>query len=100
MGNRLPDVSVDCRVGPYRLIGTLGNRYERGILLTRYAKLKAKDLLCTWLHHLLAGICGEPFSHTLLLMKDMKARFESTNQTGSGLEDLIDIFVHGKKICI
>ena len=30
-------------------------------------------------------------------MKDMKARFESTNQTGQGLEDLIDLFAHGKK---
>jgi exodeoxyribonuclease V gamma subunit len=35
-----------------RLVGKLGNRYENGSLIYRYADLKGKDFICAWLHAL------------------------------------------------
>ncbi len=96
LGKALADVSVDCRVGPYRIIGTLRNRYERGIMLTRYAKMKGKDLLCAWLYYLLAEALGEPCSHTLLMMKDMKVIFRESHSSEPGLEDLVHLFIRGQ----
>jgi exodeoxyribonuclease V gamma subunit len=96
MGKRLPDLSIDYHVGPYRLLGTLKNRYERGNLLTRYANLKGKDLLGAWLHHLLALGAKQGGAQTLLIMKDKSAGFDETSQDGPGLEELIRLFVHGK----
>ena len=53
LGRSLEDLAVDVKVGRYRLIGGLGNRYQNGSLFYRFADLKGKDLLIAWLHHLI-----------------------------------------------
>ena len=53
LGCPLADMAVDLKVGSYRLIGTLSNRFQNGSLHYRYAELKGKDLLVSWLHHLI-----------------------------------------------
>lgn len=56
IGAPLDDLPVDIHVPApdrtYRLVGKLGNRYENGSLIYRYANLKGKDFICAWLHAL------------------------------------------------
>jgi len=53
LGEPLDDLPIDISVGGYRLVGKLGNLYERGSLFYRYADLKGKDFVCALLHHLI-----------------------------------------------
>jgi len=53
LGAPLDDLPIDISVGGYRLVGKLGNLYERGSLFYRYADLKGKDFVCALLHHLI-----------------------------------------------
>lgn len=55
VGAALPERLFDLRIGSYRLVGKLGNLYQRGSLLFRYSNLKGKDLLQAWLQHLVAN---------------------------------------------
>jgi exodeoxyribonuclease V gamma subunit len=49
----LDDLAVDLKIGGYRLVGKLGNRFQNGSLHYRYANLKGKDFVAAWLQHLL-----------------------------------------------
>ncbi len=51
MGPRLVDVPLDFNVGNYRLVGSMSNVYENGVMLVRYGKLRGRDLLSAWIHH-------------------------------------------------
>ncbi|HEY8098019.1 MAG TPA: exodeoxyribonuclease V subunit gamma, partial [Methylobacter sp.] len=53
LGAALDDLPIDITVNGYRLVGKLGNLYERGNLFYRYADLKGKDFVCALLHHLI-----------------------------------------------
>lgn len=52
MGARVTDMPLDLEAGEYRLMGTLSNLYENGVLLVRYGNLRGRDLLAGWIHHL------------------------------------------------
>lgn len=97
MGSPLADVSIDCRIGPYSLSGILQNRYENGILLTRYGHLRAKDLLRGWVHHLLGKEHDENLLQTRVVMKDKMVVFRSASGAGPSLEELIALYIHGKR---
>jgi len=53
LGAALDDLPIDINISGYRLVGKLGNLYERGSLFYRYADLKGKDFICALLHHLI-----------------------------------------------
>lgn len=53
LGEASADLPVDLTIGPYRLIGKLGNLYQNGSLLYRYTSLKGKDFVAACLQHLL-----------------------------------------------
>ncbi len=80
MGEALDDLPIDItlqtngdpqaegaqnNVKSYRLVGKLGNRYQNGSLIYRYADLKGKDFVCALLHHLLINLL-EPQTTVLL----------------------------------
>jgi exodeoxyribonuclease V gamma subunit len=52
MGKKCVDIPFDLTAGNYRLFGTLGNLYENGIMLLRFGRLRGRDLLAGWIHHL------------------------------------------------
>jgi exodeoxyribonuclease V gamma subunit len=93
MGRPLENRLFELRVGTYTLTGNMANRYEGGLLLFRYAKMKGKDLLSSWLHHLVANRLYSKIS-TILVTTDQIVRF-SHDGTGPELEKLLDIFVAG-----
>ncbi len=54
MGQEQPDLPFDLMLGDCRLMGTLDNIHEKGVLLLRFGKLRGRDLLTGWMYHLLA----------------------------------------------
>ncbi len=94
MGKRIADVSIDLVVGGYNLRGTLGNLYEKGSLLTRYARLKGKDLLCGWLYYLLLSRLEGVNKHTLIVSMDAQHCFFDC-QPKPDLEKYVHHFVEG-----
>jgi exodeoxyribonuclease V gamma subunit len=65
IGISIDDLAVDIKIGGYRLIGKLGNRYHNGSLLYRYADLKGKDFVAAWLHHLILNRLREQPTYLL-----------------------------------
>jgi exodeoxyribonuclease V gamma subunit len=78
MGAPLDDLPVDIHVPAhghmgtsYRLVGKLGNRYENGSLIYRYADLKGKDFICAWLHALCINQVQEQQTYLLSADEDL-----------------------------
>jgi exodeoxyribonuclease V gamma subunit len=71
LGQPLDDLLVDIKVGSYRLVGKLTNRYENGSLFYRYADLKSKDFICAWLHHLIINQVQEQTTCLLSIDEDL-----------------------------
>ncbi len=95
MGERLPDVVVDLRVGPYHLGGMLGNRYEGGFMSARYGDLRGKDLLGGWLRHRIGALCG--INATKIIMKDRRVAFGPEELPGPGLREMIEVYLRGRQ---
>ena len=51
-GNRLPPRAVELDVAGFRLTGTIDELYPGGLVHYRYARIKARDLIRLWVHHL------------------------------------------------
>ncbi len=96
MGSRLPDQAIDHVVGGYHLKGQLSNLFENGILLSRYATLKGKDLVMGWIHHLLMGLFPECRQGAIILAKDRVIRFiETEGEEVPDLASLLELYVEG-----
>ncbi len=95
MGQSLPDLPIDLQVGEYRLIGQLTGIYENGILLARYSKCKGKDLLKTWIHHLLLAAATPAPATTHLLTKELDRCFPPCADPQSRLGELLTIYHEG-----
>ncbi|MFN2353745.1 MAG: exodeoxyribonuclease V subunit gamma [Desulfopila sp.] len=97
MGRQQADVAIDIHVGSFRIVGTLGNLYENGLLLCRYAKLRAADLLRSWLFHHVACIHGRLAERTTLVMKDYEVCWKGSDMQKPDLEELLMCFREGRK---
>jgi exodeoxyribonuclease V gamma subunit len=95
MGPARPALAVDLTLGPYRLVGKLGNLYANGSLLYRYANIKGKDFIAAWLQHLLVNRLEPQTTH--LLAKDDDLTFESGIDSEQALLTMIAIFLRGKQ---
>ncbi|MDR3628730.1 MAG: exodeoxyribonuclease V subunit gamma [Desulfocapsaceae bacterium] len=96
MGSRIADRLIDCEAGGHRLVGSLSNIYEGGILLARYADLKAKDLLAGWLHHLLLEQAQGQACSTRVLGRDGLIGFSGRAAVqGPSLDRMVELFVQG-----
>ncbi|MBU1567206.1 MAG: exodeoxyribonuclease V subunit gamma [Proteobacteria bacterium] len=93
MGQKQPGFPVDLALGEYRLVGTLSNVYEQGILLLRFGKLRGRDLLIGWIHHLLAQRLL-PGTITRLVSLDTIIGFDEQSE-GPDLERLLTLFAEG-----
>ncbi len=93
LGQPLPGLPVDLLVGAFRLVGNLTNLHDHGILLLRTGKLRGRDLLIGWLHHLVAGRLL-PAAVTHLVAADQTIGFAAMSK-GPALERLIALFGEG-----
>ncbi len=92
-GSPVADLEVDLQLGKYRLTGKLPHRYERGCMILRYGKLRGRDLLNAWLHHLVLQETGNKGS-ALVVATDAIIRFRE----GAGepcLETLVEVYSRG-----
>ncbi|MGR9073370.1 MAG: exodeoxyribonuclease V subunit gamma, partial [Gammaproteobacteria bacterium] len=93
MGEKLPDATVDFRVGGFRLLGKLTNLYRRGGLFYRYADLKGRDFMRVWLHHLVANRIGP--QDTCLICRDADLRLAPDAARPEALPELLEIYRRG-----
>jgi exodeoxyribonuclease V gamma subunit len=89
MGEKCVDMPFDFNAGNYRLLGSLTNLYERGVMLLRFGNLRGRDLLAGWIHHLVLGALT-PSAQTRLVAVDGLAAF---NGAGDGA-DLATLLAH------
>ena len=94
LGEAQVGISFDVQISQYRLIGKLENLHANGSLFYRYAKLKGKDLIHAWLHHLLMNQIQE--QTTFLLSEDQDLRFPSSFAPPDILNSLIELFIQGQ----
>jgi len=93
MGQKQAGLPVDLALGGYQLVGTLSNIHEQGILLLRFGKLRGRDLLTGWIHHLLAQRL-RPGAVTRIVALDTTIGFD-TQSEGPDLLRLLALFVEG-----
>jgi exodeoxyribonuclease V gamma subunit len=94
LGDTQVDCTIDLQISQYRLLGKLGNLHAHGSLFYRYAKLKGKDFILAWLHHLLMNQIQE--RTTFLLSKDIDLQFPSSFAPQDILLKLIDLYIEGR----
>lgn len=95
LGKRKENQSIDITLGKYRLIGSLSHAYENGSLFYRYANLKGKDFMLTWLHHLIINHVKPQKTH--LLSKDESRVFSLDADTSETLTMLINVYLQGQQ---
>ena len=95
IGQPLDDLAVDLKIGGYRLVGKLGNRYQNGSLIYRYADLKGKDFIAAWLHHLIINPLQE--QKTVLTSADEDLLFPPDSCDPDYLPQLIEIYKQGQQ---
>ncbi len=94
-GTPLESLPIDIEIDSLHLHGLLGNLYEHGIFIYRHAKLRPKDCLNGWLHHLLyARITGQAIS-TVVLGSDRHVEFKEEPPFSQDLEQFVTVFVDG-----
>ncbi len=92
-GAPLPPAAIDMNIGDYHLTGKLNHRYQNGLFLYRLSKMKGKDFILAWLHHLLINqIEPQP---TFLICEDKSLRFNAGTDS-SDLLPLLTLYNKGQ----
>ena len=94
MGEPMPEIAIDISVNDFRLLGKLGHIYQNGSLFYRYAKLKGKDFMQAWLHHLLLNqLQKQP---TWLMSSDKNLMFPAESSSIDILTQLLRLYIQGQ----
>ncbi|MCH9006947.1 exodeoxyribonuclease V subunit gamma [candidate division KSB1 bacterium] len=100
----LAPLNIDLALGAFHLTGTIEDIYADVHILYRYAKIKAKDLLRAWLHHLALSSQAAPgYPGTTILIGVNSAKegvwlcrcLETVTNPGKILTNLLKIYWHG-----
>jgi len=93
----LPYLDIELAIGGFSLSGRLDNIRSDRMYRYRSAKMKAKDLLKTWLEHLAlnaAGAAGYPLE-TLLIMTDKTVAFRPVENPRAVLQSILELYWQG-----
>ncbi|MCP4683287.1 MAG: exodeoxyribonuclease V subunit gamma, partial [Desulfobacterales bacterium] len=96
----LPSLDVGLNISGFILTGTIDGIYPERMIRYRYAKIKAKDLIRTWIHHLVLN-CMKPAGYPRTSMvaglnKDWAAReYAPVKDAETLLGEVLDIFREG-----
>lgn len=100
----LPPINVDIRKNQFRIVGTIEDIYPSGLMVSRFAAVRAKDQLRAWLLHLVLNEIGEAgYPKTTFLTGIDTAtdgnwrawRFGSLEANSKILERILDIYWEG-----
>ncbi len=84
-------------IGGFRLSGGMGDFYEKGLIQIRYAKIKPKHLINTWIYHLVVHALDEieKPDRSLLLGKDAAWEFKPVSDATDRIRDLLGLYWKG-----
>lgn len=90
-------IQIDLDLADFHLAGRLAAVSEAGYVQIRYARQRAKDLLNSWIYHLVYCHLEPPGCRlcSYLICKDSTVQFEPVADSGSILEDLLALFRRG-----
>jgi len=93
----LEPLEVDLQLGAFRLTGRLDRLWPHSLLHYRYARLKMKDLLRSWIEHLVLNAVAQPGypNCTSLVMDDDSRTFEPVEGANALLEGLLTHYWQG-----
>jgi exodeoxyribonuclease V gamma subunit len=96
--NKIPDpVDVDMTISDFNLRGRLAEVYEQGCILSRYADCKAKDILKSWIYHLI--YCDRELLQrppvSFLICKNRTIEFTPVSSGREILGTLLKLFLQG-----
>ncbi|MBU0961382.1 MAG: exodeoxyribonuclease V subunit gamma [Proteobacteria bacterium] len=91
------DCLVDLQLDGLHLLGKLTSLYANGSFLSRYARLKGKDILSAWIHHCLAAACLGKATETRLVAKDKEVLFPAGSGGKEDLNMLATLFLEGQR---
>jgi len=90
-------VDVDTSIAGFDLRGRLSGITESGLVNIRYARIRVKDILTSWIYHLILCQTAPPeYPRTgVLICKDFAFQFRMVPDSRSLLQDLLDLFRQG-----
>ncbi|MFO7667256.1 MAG: exodeoxyribonuclease V subunit gamma [Desulfobacterales bacterium] len=90
-------LDIDMTFHDFSLTGRLSNVYEKGMLSFRYTAMKPKDILRTWIYHLvLCSHSGSNLpSNTVLVCMDKTVVFDSVEKSREYLIVLLNLYWEG-----
>lgn len=96
-GEPLGAVDLDCALGPFRLTGRMQLGWPSALVHYRFASIKAKDLLRSWIHHLAlsAGGSGRYPGRCVIIGQDRGYVLGPVADAESILLGLLEIYWQG-----
>ena len=95
-------IEVDFEIADFHIRGRISEVSEAGCVQLRYARLRAKDLLRSWIYHLICCHAG-PADYqgtSFLICKDAAVQFDRVTDSGPILQDLLGLFHQGLELPI
>jgi len=94
---KLAPVQVDLNIPDFKITGVLDNIFEFGQVNIRYAKRNAKDLLKSWIYHLvLCSLTEQDYlNKSYLICKDETWEFDPVKESKDMLENLLALYWQG-----
>ncbi|MGP8331897.1 MAG: hypothetical protein ACT6FB_06120, partial [Methanosarcinaceae archaeon] len=94
---KLAPVQVDLNISYFKITGVLDNIFEFGPVNIRYAKRKSKDLLKSWIYHLVLCSSVEQgyLKKSHLVCKDETWEFDPVKESKNMLENLLELYWQG-----
>jgi exodeoxyribonuclease V gamma subunit len=90
-------LEIDMEISGFQLKGRLPGVSDAGCVRIRYARRRAKDLLRTWIYHLVLCNWASPDlqQKSFLICKDSALQFEQVTESRRILENLLELFRQG-----
>lgn len=98
-GDPLPPLDVDLKLPGGRIIGRIGSLRSDRLVLYRYTKIKAKDLLRIWINHLALNCANAPDypRHSTFLASDSTVNFPPIEGSRELLDRLLELYREGMR---
>jgi exodeoxyribonuclease V gamma subunit len=99
-GQKLEKLEIALNVAGFKISGTMDNVGTAGMVLYRYAALKPKDMIRSWICHLILNRqqtenLPDAIRQTILAGKDRTILFHPVEANSSLLEQLLSIYWQG-----
>ena len=90
-------IDIDLNISGFNLKGRLSEISESGYVHVRYARKRVKDILNSWIYHLVFCIEAPPEYHqtSFLICKDSALQFDPVPESRRLLKELIGLFRRG-----